>query len=662
MSLYTKKSQITIFLIAGLVIFATAFLTIYLTTSVTPDFDSRIVTRTPTSFSDYIDVCIEETASQGIMNLGFQGGYMELPSYIRRDDDAFISFGSRREFGIPLWHYKGDNRIPDINDMEKELSAYVEDNVHACLDDFSGYHEYNVTERAPINVSSTITLDDVSIDADYPVDVLAEGASQTEFYEDFFVTIPVMLGRMHELASRITYSEVWNNNFEMSLIDLMVANPNIPITEQSFSTSPLRWNLEDIAHEIDLMSFYNFQNVRFQGTDHPDFQEPIEDYEKFGGYDARDLIEDDLPSSAPEDAYEYFNLFFDPNDLPDGMDVDEDVSFSDIATAVKYYPSQNLDVHADPSSRGVLSTSMTNIPGTEIPFPIQLGHFTYDVDFPLEISLIDDGAFSDQRDFVFRFGLPVVVRSNEPDKEADSFTLSSAPVQFEDQCEDLEGEYEISVRGLHGGFDNVALHNADISYDCLQFGCHLGSTRAEGNTYRLTTGLPSSCTGGFLNVEKEGYVPERVQHTGDEQVTINLNKIDTYDVRINRRLSNNLGLTQPLEEGQSVVANIEPHDYDDIVGFEYSPGDEMPEVDLLADGGEYTIELFLMDDEHDFIIGGYKGNFSYDYMDAAGRNAIEFSAVQMQPLPVPFDATNQVEVMDFIERGDYIDEAAPVFR
>ncbi len=539
--------------------------------------------------------------------------------------------------------------------MQKEISGFVEDNIHACLDDFSGYEDYNVTERQPLEAETIISNDAVFVELDYPVDVEAERADQTEFYEEFNINIPVKLGRMHELASRITHSEARNNNFERELFNLVAMHPDIPITHQSFSARQERWDLNEIEEEVNRLMFYNMHRVRFKGTDYSDFNLPEGDYERFSGYTALDSLEGNLPEDAPEDAYEYFNLFFDPNELPADYDYDPGMSFDEIRAIVNYHPDDYIAVNARPSSGGTLSTEMMRLPGLGIPFPIQLGHFTYDIDTMVEINLVDDEAFQGQG-FIFRFALPVSIRSNEPDKTSESFTLESTPRQFEDPCDDIEGSYTIEVNDVHG-----PVHGAEVDFDCIQFGCSLGETRAEAGTFRLTTGLPTECSGGFISVHKEGYIPKMEQHTGEEYMRMQLKKLETFTVQMNKRLSYDLSRQEPISSDHRVIGTLDPQNHDEVAGFEFVPGEEPPEIDLVVGESAYDVTLYLIDSEGS-ILGGYQGEFNYNYFDSAGRSRIMFSVVRPVPTPRPLtDPQNQIKVMEYIDEGEYADAAAPRF-
>ena len=655
----SRKSQVSIFILIGLALFALLSLTIYFALSTQVIVDTQAIRRTPTSFRDYVEICMEEVSRIAIFNLGYQGGYIEVPQIIRADSDAFLKLESRGIFGIPAWYYRGRFRIPLLSDMELEISSVVEERLRICLDEFSGFREnYEVTEKGVLDVKTTISDDFVFVEAYYDIDVMAKSTGQIESYEIFTARHNVKLGKMHELGTRIVTSEVKNTNFEFALFDLMALNPNIPFTDMSFSIQPKEWKVADVQREIQEMIFYNFQNVRFKGTDYTPFQQSENFYEQFRGFNLVDYERGNIPSGKPDDAYHYFNLFFDPSDLPENYDK-RYLDFSDIKVSTMYNPRDNFNVRIRPSTAGIMRTSMATFPGTSIPFPIQVGHFTYDINFIMEINLYDDTAFEGDG-YVLRFGLPVVIKSNMPDKQTQGFHEIFEPSQFDNLCDDLEGSYRIQVIGLEYGMMDVPLNDVQLSYDCISFGCKLGTTRGESATFMLTTGLPSSCSGGFISAAKEGYLPAKKQHLGEEDIVIELKKLEVFGVDLVIRKSSDLTSSRSLGPGEYAIVKLLPKSVGEQ-SFVLINHTSEEFVELLADDGEYLVDVLLVDENNDRIIGGYKGIFVYEYADTFMKNNLVIDVVEYYPIPAPFTAETQFKIMEYIESGSY-EQIEPRFR
>lgn len=657
----TKKGQITVFIILGLFVLVFSLLFIYFRSSGTEISETQGIQRTPSSFEDYIETCLSYTAEDAIKILGSQGGYTVLPDFITRGERSFISLDANGVFGIPSWFNNGKYVIPPIPAMEKEIAYHVETNMDTCLAGFASFAEnYEIVKKGDGNASVSISDENVLVLYDYPIEVTTKDDAQTQTFSKFQVNVPVQLGKMHELAKRIIYSENDNFFFEKEIVDLMSADGDIPITGIEFSCSPKTWFVNDVEQELKKDIYYNFPMIRFKGTGYSPFVEPEENYAPFAGKTLLDYRAGDIPKDKPSDAYEFFNLFFDPNELPDDYNP-ERMDFSGIGTGVKFYPDNYFAFRASPSAGTLMASQLANFPGTDIAFLcLQMNHFTYDVDFLLEVDLYDKKAFYDDG-FMFRFAIPVTIKSNEPSKDAIGFSKRiSTPRFFEDSCDDLTGTYDIRARGLFMGIDNLDLDKAEVDFDCIKFGCKLGVTHNDGGAYRLVTGLPSSCSNGFISVKRDGYLPAKIQYQEGTDITVDLKKVKDVEVKVIKHAADNLYATSELDEDDFVVLRITPYDYDDTLIAQFTNEEPTASVSLVEDYGNYYIDAMLIDDENNRILGGYKGNFTYEYSDSAGKDVLELNIVEFQT-SLPFTAEKQMGIINYIDGDEYQSIVRPRF-
>lgn len=662
MGIRSRKGQLTAFIVVGLVIALGVFFTIYITTSSTTVVEEETLRRTPSSFEDYIESCINLVGREAVENLGYQGGFIYLPDFIKYDSSAFISLDPRNEFGMPSWYHKGEYIIPSLEEMEFEIERFVENNLDFCLNDYSGFTEnFVITEKDAKVASARVADEDVLVLLNYPVDVSTGDDEQIQAYEKFQVTLPVKLGKMHELAKRIVYSEVENNYFEKAIIDLMSADPRIPLTGIEFSCTPKRWYASDVSDALKTSLYYDMPKVRFTGTDYPAFDADSKIYESVRGATLLDLREGKLEEKMPDDSYDYFNFFYDIDELP-GNYVGEDMSFIDLKAGVKFNQDYLFDMNVRPSSSGLMQTHFANFPGTAISFMcLQNYHFVYDLDLLLEVDVFDQDAFDDDG-YMFRFALPVNIRNNEPNKISPAKVRYDVPTFFENPCDELDGRYDIRATGMFSGFENFDLEDVEVSYDCIKAGCDLGTISADNGVYRLVSGLPKSCANGFINARKEGYLDARMQHTGNNQnIVIEMQKIKEFNIEIEKFKRYDLETPAPFKDDDYVVLRISPHDYEGDLIVEYTHDSENINMSLLEDRGEYFIDALLIDPEKNRITGGYRGNFTYEYVDTAGKDTLVIGIMDYTPLPAPFDAVAQAEVFTYIESGDYLDVIEPRF-
>ncbi len=656
----SKKAQITVFIIIGFFILVFSLLFVYFKTSSSNVSDIQAIQRTPRSFEDYIKTCLSYTSEDAIKILGSQGGYTVMPDFISRDDRAFIPLDKNGFFGIPSWFYNGEYRIPPLSAMETEIKSYVESHMDSCLAGFNSYAQnFEVNVKGDGNASVSISDENVLVLYEYPVEVTTKDDAQTQTFSKFQVNVPVQLGKMHELAKRIVYSENKNYFFEKEIINLMSADGDIPITGLDFSCMPKTWFTNTVRDELKKDIYYTVPRVRYKGTDYSSFEAPESDYKKFGGKTLLDLRAGKIPKDKPLDAYDYFHLFFDPNLLPDDYNP-EDLDFSGILTGTKFYPENRFAFRVRPSVGAYMTSQLVNFPGTDIAFLcMQNYHFTYDVDFLLETDLYDKHAFYNDG-FEFRFALPVTIKSNQPSKEEISFTSLSRPTFYDDPCEDLTGMYDIRAEGLFMGLDNMELDDAEISFDCVSFGCKLGATHNDGGVYRLITGLPSSCKNGYISVKRDGYLPTKIQHLGETDIVVPLKKIKTLDVHIQKHSANDLYVTSALDDGDFVVVKIVPYDYDETSIAQFTSDQLNANMTFVEDDGNYYIDAMLIDDENDRILGGYKGNFTYDFSDIAGKTTLEIPIVEFK-VSLPFTPEEQMDIVSYIDGDEYQKILKPTF-
>ena len=159
-----KKAQITIFIIIGvcLLIFAGIML-YYNITSKEAESEEGLIEPDISPVQSFIDSCLKITLEQGIDYISLRGGYYHAP------DDYIIHLG----YKIPYYHdvVKGDLMI-SLQDIEDQISYYIEDNLGACINNFSVFKNIGYTiESDNLNIISTIHESGVNVDLTYPLTI-----------------------------------------------------------------------------------------------------------------------------------------------------------------------------------------------------------------------------------------------------------------------------------------------------------------------------------------------------------------------------------------------------------------------------------------------------------------------------------------------------------
>ena len=159
-----KKSQITLFIVLGIIIALSAGSYIYFRATmeeVRIEPELIAAKETPIAFNPvevFVQDCIEDVSEDGIRLLGSQGGYASLERAgmdigISPTQGSAVALVKGSELKIPYWFYlESDNKctgkcdfatkLPELykgvpSSIEAQLEAYIEDNLKVCLNSFS---------------------------------------------------------------------------------------------------------------------------------------------------------------------------------------------------------------------------------------------------------------------------------------------------------------------------------------------------------------------------------------------------------------------------------------------------------------------------------------------------------------------------------------------
>lgn len=178
-----KRGQISIFIIISLVIVVSVILFFFI-----GDFSRESkISKNVLPVHNFVKECIEKTSKDALVYVGDHGGYYEVPN------DSLI-------IGIPLYFNKGYVKIPLKEDIEVQLSNYLDDMLFFCTKNFVDYPAYKVKQKE-IKTSSKILNDRVLFDIKYPLDI--EIDNETYFFENFEAEIPIRLNAIYNVSSEI---------------------------------------------------------------------------------------------------------------------------------------------------------------------------------------------------------------------------------------------------------------------------------------------------------------------------------------------------------------------------------------------------------------------------------------------------------------------------
>lgn len=163
-----RKCQITIFFLLGLVLLVGSAFIIYLNNKPKTE-ESPNIPYEATPIKLFVENCIRETGKNALLHIGKHGGYYETKEPYLIDE----------KFDLPYYLYNNLDFSPSLNDIEAEISKYVDDNLLQCIGDFQEFRKQGFDVKRGIPSSSTLIGENiVSFDLSFPIEIKKGNSKQ----------------------------------------------------------------------------------------------------------------------------------------------------------------------------------------------------------------------------------------------------------------------------------------------------------------------------------------------------------------------------------------------------------------------------------------------------------------------------------------------------
>jgi hypothetical protein len=632
----------------GLAVLLAVGIVLYFTAQQVSFRNGVVVPKEAQPVYDYIAACVSTTAQDGITLLGLQGGFLNLPKDIARTPTAYIPMDDRGFLKVPLWYYEGESRVPSIGLMESDLKDYIEENLPVCINNFAAFKEqYPVIPQSNATAAVTIGDGSVTVHLDYPVDITLP--DKTTRVPNVITEEKVALKQAYDLAVKTMQKEDDKAWFENLTIDLMAADPNIPFDSLEFDCTPKKWRLSEVKTELQDVLRFNLPAVRVVNTNTAPFEERASTYKNVQNYKLTDAFQNRNPAHVPDDQYEYARMQFDAG-----------APSSKLAAAFTYDPKWGMDLNAQPNRGGVLSSKITKGAAKYLSFLCtNFYHFTYDVIYPVKMSIQDSNAFLG-KGFTFQFAFPVIINSNDAARKTFGYRQFTGFEQASEFCENL-GTQSIEVRasGLDPDIGVVELSDVNIDYECVNQLCHLGTTQAQDGLYRWSGRLPEGCSTPNVVASKDGYLPARAAVTED-LVRVTMPRLRTMHINVVKHpydaATKAFGQPQSLSSGENVTLFISDlnQSFDQFISY---PGGN--NTLQLVDGTDlysFNAVLTLFGD----LVGGYQNDkLLITGRELDGRDTITVHVFEQIPTTQSDEYRNAVS--QFLNEGTYLTTLKPEY-
>jgi len=194
----SKRGQITIFIIIGLVIIISFGLLFYLKFDVeTKEMEKIPDYQIAEPIRFYVDSCVRDIVDNGIFYTNFQGGYYDVPNSL------YYFFAE-----IPFYFYIGNEDLPDKATFESEFSKYVKNELPICINNFESFKEMGYKFEIDEMTVKTTLGKTISVNVDYPIKIMKQETTAT--VSDFIYTKRFNFDKLYNIL--IEFSEEHQKN------------------------------------------------------------------------------------------------------------------------------------------------------------------------------------------------------------------------------------------------------------------------------------------------------------------------------------------------------------------------------------------------------------------------------------------------------------------
>ncbi|MBI2572967.1 hypothetical protein HYV86_03860 [Candidatus Woesearchaeota archaeon] len=618
----SRKGQVTIFIILGIVALLAIILIIAIKTEIVTFKPGEIIPTEKSRVESLITSCIESIGEDAVRRLGAQGGYLSVPSSIA--ENANLHLRTSPLSLVPYWAYGTQTMYPTLDEIKMQLDREIEQKLHGCVFEPDRLDTYQIEERDLVKVNTELVESKIIFNVRWHLVIRDKNGEVVTEVVDHVAESDIKLKRVYDLSRRIVERELRDLKLEDLTQDLIaLEHPDVPVAGFEVSCGTKRWEIDTVKQTLKDLLRYNLARLQVKGTD-------IVEY--------------------PEDLSYYTNHYV--------WDIGDDILFNDdVSVVFSFDDSYPFSFDVTPRSGRVLRSNQLGQKNALLSFfCLQSWKFTYDVSYPVMVHVRDETTGYDFKTaFTVHLARNIANRNAVPTQAVSGVFGAYGDEEF---CQSgsvplMMKTYKLVENWQTGVYWRVPLENVEMSYSCLRYQCdNIVSTQYDfagmGDVAAARTNVPQ-CGGAIVRATKEGYKEDwkRVITTPDAEVEFDLIPLQKFPISNIEIVTHSF--TSPTQVGPAVALDDEVtafvslyydanrtkrdlfathfHESKAVISATLDPHIQSQQnIEFLAEADfTYPLEVLLLKGEAGEvggeIIGGYKGNWSvaWDELEEAHK-------------------------------------------
>jgi len=537
-----NKSQITLFIIAGIILIALVAIVIFIrhkSVSV-PNNELREDLQPVVSF---VDDCLTNSLEDSLREIGANGGYINELSLLKKDGNAdynsnYISFDPQK---VAYWYHlkkckessvgciaserpplcrEGASSCPiqsfGDRSIQEQLETIIPLKVKKCLNNFDNLQSsFEISQEAKEQVKVTFGEEKVFAELEMPLVVKIIGGQEEFKIKDFATSVDLDFTNIYKVAFKLSEAEKKTQFLERLTLHLLniyasVDGPIPPMRHVSMLGQKHFWLRSEVQKVIEqeILPWTSFVQVA-DATE---------------GYVPITVTKEQASKMSVQEQLMYTGIY---QYLTVRLNEENDTFYNDLSINFYYpYSEMYLRINGGQEVLKPRSADTDNFLQKLIGAFMNDYRFRYDIAYPIITTIKDDSAFLG-KGYSFSIGLePNIYHNKEVSSNitTNNLLLTSSEIDISSPNQLVDNLLVIdAVDKLTG----EPLKGASVSYRCGA-DYYLANTGSNGE---LVTKAPYCRFGGAFIIRKEGYMGDGFEYNNYEEGVRKDFKIELWPIQ-----------------------------------------------------------------------------------------------------------------------------------